>query len=239
MRRAYLAPALIGVSVAAATGIAIAALSPRADAQATPQASNDHVLRTGVVRVVDVQRKMQEGAQTAQMLQSRFTTMQQEEGRRRQEIQNLIGQAQSLKPGSPQWISLRDTVDNKKLDLEMWAKKSQLDLDRTRKAELVNQFRHVNEAVQMVAERDHLDLVVIDSTPEIIGPDLDANPYNELAQALASRAVAYAGKKADITEEVLTMVDANYAKQKQAVGAGPAAPGGVPLAPGVPATTGK
>lgn len=237
MRRANLAPALLLGAALTALSAAAPARAQAAPPSAAAGAGNDHVLRAAVVRVVDVQRKMQEAAQTAQMLQGRLTQMQQQEQTRRQEIQTLIGQANQLKAGSPQWLSLRDTVDNKKLELEVWAKKAQLELDRTRKAELVNQFRHVNEAVQAIAEREHLDLVVIDSSPEIIGPDLDGIQYNELTQVLASRAVAYASKKADITEEVLTLVDANFAKQKQSVGAGPT--GGVPPAPGVPATNNK
>jgi Skp family chaperone for outer membrane proteins len=114
----------------------------------------------------------------------------------------------------------------------------QLELDREKKKALIEQYRHVNEAVETIANQQHLDLVVSDYTPEIVGPDLDGIPQQQLEQLVLQRAVLFAGKKADITEEVLTLVDANFAKQKQAVGATAPNTAAVPPAPGLPAPTG-
>jgi Skp family chaperone for outer membrane proteins len=215
MRRACLTLALIGVAFFTLT----AAL--RAEAQSAPATANDHILRTAVVRVGYIYHNMQESAQSFQNLKTRFTEMQQEQARKGQEIDGLVNQLQQLKPGSPQWVTLRDSIDDKKLALESWGKKMQLELDRQKKKELMNQYQHVNEAVDAVAKQLNLDLIISDSTPEITGPDLDGIPYQQLEQLLAARAVLFAGKKTDVTQEVLTLVDANFAKQKQAVGAAP------------------
>jgi hypothetical protein len=43
----------------------------------------------------------------------------------------------------------------------------------------------------------------------------------QLEAALASRAVLFANKKADITEDVLTVVEANFARQNPAPGPPP------------------
>jgi Skp family chaperone for outer membrane proteins len=187
------------------------------------------------VRIGYIYRNMQEAAQSFQSLKNRFTQMQGDEAKRRQELEGLANQLLQFKVGSPQWFSLRDSIDDKKLALESWAKKMQIELDREKKKALIDQYRHVNEAVQTVAEQQHLDLVVSDYTPEIVGPDFDGIQQQQLEQLVLSRAVLFAGKKADITQEVLTLVDANFAKEKQAVGAAPAGPvgHGVPPAPGV------
>ena len=222
MRRACLTLALI---LAASL-----AVPSRTQAQAT--GANDHNLKIAIVRVGYIYRNMQESAQALQNLKGRVGQMQQEEGSRRKAIDDLNNQLQQLKPGSPQWATMRNQLDDKKFELDSWVKKMQLELDREKKSVLMDQYRHVAEAVQTVAEQQHLDLVISDYTPEIVGPDFDAIPQQQLENLVLTRAVLFAGKKADITQEVLTVLDANFAKQRQAVGAGPAAPG-VPPAPGV------
>jgi Skp family chaperone for outer membrane proteins len=202
-------------------------------AQAT--AANDHTLKIAIVRVGYIYRNMQESAQSFQTLKNRVGQMQQEEAARRKAIDDLNNQLQQLKPGSPQWVTMRNQLDDKKFELDSWGKKMQLELDREKKAALMEQYRHVNEAVQTIAEQMHLDLVISDYTPEIVGPDFDAVPQQQLEQIVLTRAVLFAGKKADITQEVLTVLDANFAKQRQAIGSGPATPG-VPPAPGVPSS---
>ena len=198
-------------------------------------AANDHTLKIAIVRVGYIYRNMQESAQSFQTLRGRVGQMQQEEAARRKAIDDLNNQLTQLKPGSPQWITMRNQLDDKKFELDSWGKKMQLELDRDKKAALMEQYRHVNEAVQTVATQMNLDLVISDYTPEIVGPDFDAIPQQQLEQIVLTRAVLFAGKKADITQEVLTVLDANFAKQRQAIGTGPGpATPGVPPAPGVP-----
>jgi Skp family chaperone for outer membrane proteins len=204
-----------------------------ASAQTPPP--NDHVLKTAVVRVGYIYRNMQESAQSFQTLKTRVGQMQQEEAARRHALEELDNQLKQLKVGSPQWVSIRNQLDDKKFEMDSWGKKMQLELDREKKAALMDQYRHVNEAVQAIAEQQHLDLVLSDYTPDIVGPDFDAIPQQQLEQLVLTRAVLFAGKKADVTQEVLTLLDANFAKQKQAATATPA----VPPAPGVTPPTNK
>jgi len=200
-----------------------------AGAQAQPPtAANDHNLKVAVVRVSYIYRNMQESAQAFQNLKARVGQMQQEEGARRKALEDLDNQLKQLKPGSPQWVSMRNQLDDKKFELDSWGKKMQLELDREKKSVLMDQYRHVNEAVQNIAEQQHIDLVISDYTPEIVGPDFDGIPQDRLEQLILSRAVLFAGKKADITQEVLTILDANFAKNRQAVG------GATPAVPAIP-----
>jgi Skp family chaperone for outer membrane proteins len=234
MRRAKFASAILGIASIFAAIIPVSA-------QKTPAPTpppNDHMLRTAIVRIGYIYRNMQESAQSYQSLSTRYSQMQQEGTKRQSEIGNIDNQLKTqFKVGSKQWYDLRATLDDKKLELETWTKKMQLELDREKKKALIEQYRHVNEAVEAVANQEHLDLVISDYTPEIVGPDLDGIPQQQLEQLVLQRAVLFAGKKADITEEVLTLVEANFAKQKQAIGSGPNQPA-VPPAPGLPAPTG-
>jgi hypothetical protein len=87
-------------------------------------------------------------------------------------------------------------------------------------------YDHIAAAAAQVAEQEHLDLVIADPFRDI-GPDMDKATAAQLDAALSSRIVLFANKKADITEDVITMVQLNFAKQQ-------APPGGpLPLpAPG-------
>jgi Skp family chaperone for outer membrane proteins len=208
----------------ALTTLALLLTGALAPAQATPPSANDHNLKIGVVRVSYIYRNMQESAQAFQVLKARVGQMEQEGANKRKDLENLDNQLKQLKPGSPQWVSMRNQLDDKKFELDSWGKKMQLELDREKKAALIEQYRHVNEAVQTVAEQQHLDLVVSDYTPEIIGPDFDGIPQERLEQIILSRAVLFAGKKADVTQEVLTVLDANFAKNRQSIGSTPPAP---------------
>jgi len=211
-------------SLATLTAIALLLTCGPVSRAQTPPAGNDHNLKLGVVRIGYIYRNMQESAQAFTNLKARVGQMQQEQAARQKALEDLDNQLKQLKPGSPQWLSMRGQLDDKKLDLDSWGKKMQIELDREKKAALMDQYRHVNEAVQSVAEQMHIDLVISDYTPDIVGPDFDGIAQERLEQLILTRAVLFAGKKADITQEVLTVLDATFAKNRQSIGATPPAP---------------
>jgi Skp family chaperone for outer membrane proteins len=97
---------------------------------------------------------------------------------------------------------------------------SSVQLERWYKQSLKGMYDHMADAAAQVASQQHLDLVIADQSPEI-GPDLEKANIGQLEAALAARAVLFANKKADITEDVLTVVEANFAKQNPSPGPPP------------------
>jgi Skp family chaperone for outer membrane proteins len=190
---------------------ALPAALARADQPAA--ASADHVPQIAVVRAARITRDCSESKQLTQTLGARFNEMKQENAKREAEITQLIDQQNQLKSGSAQWLQLRDSIDDKKLALEVWTKKMQLEMDRRQKAGLKSIYEHVAQATQTIAERQHLDLVLADNSPDLSGPDLDKVTLQQFETMLATRGVLFATKKADITEDVLTLVEANYKNQ--------------------------
>lgn len=204
--------------------VALLALAMPATALRAGQAPAEHVPQIAVVRTAQITRNCSESKQLLQILQSRFNEMGQEEQKKNAELKQLADQLSQLKAGSAQWLQLRDQIDDKKLALDVWREKMKLELDRKQKAGEKSVYDHVTQAVQAVAENQHLDLVLADNSPDV-GPDLDGITPAQFNQLLAARAVLFANKKADITEDVLTLVEANFKNQKgEAANAGPAAP---------------
>ena len=193
----------------------------------TPPAPAEHVPQIAVVRTAYVTHNSAEWKQMSQGIQVRVKEIRDEQARKTAEIDKLTEQQSQLKPSSPQWMDLREQIDDKKLGLEMWGKKMELELQRREKSGIKTIYDHIGQAVQKIAEDHHYDLVLADNSPEFTGPDLDRLTSVQLQQALAMRAVLFATKKADITEEVLTLVDSNYSKQNTAASV-PQAPATVP-----------
>lgn len=205
--------------------VALLALAMSATALRAAASPSDHVPQIAVVRTAQITRNCTESKQLVQALQARANQMTQEQAKKKNEIDQMIEQASQLKAGSAQWLQLRDQIDDKRLALEVWNEKMKLELDRKQKAGEKSVYDHVTQAVQTVAENQHLDLVLADNSPDFIGPDLDGITPAQFHQLLAARAVLFANKKADITEDVLTLVESNFKNQKsEAANAGPAAP---------------
>lgn len=210
----------VQIAFAALVIAAAAALLARAAGAAgnPPTAPNDHLLRIGVVRVGQMYHNMQEFKKFENDFRNARNQLQQEQQKRGEELNQLMAQREQLKPGSQQWNDLRANIDLKTAEYKTSNDLAQLKLDRFRKESLIRFYQHVNEAAAAIAKEQNLDLVLADSSPEILGPDFDAIPVAQLDSVLSTRAVLFANKKADITEEVLTRVDANFAKENPTPG---------------------
>jgi Skp family chaperone for outer membrane proteins len=212
-------------SLAVAALLAVVLPAAVARSEQSPAGVAEHVPQIAVVRAAQVTRDCSEAKQLTQSLSARVTQMNQERTQKEADINKLIEQQQQLKSGSAQYNELRDRIDDQKLALELWVKKMQIELDRRQKAGLKSIYDHVNQAVQKIAEDRHLDLVLADNSPDFMGPDLDKVTLPQFEQMLAARGVLFATKKADITSDVLMLVEANFKTQKsEAASAGPPTP---------------
>lgn len=197
----------------------LAGAMPRAAAaDATP--ANDHHLAIGVVRTTQILRAMHEAASLEGQFRTQQADLQGKQQQLEQEIVDMVHHRDQNKPGSQQWLAENDDIDKKRIDLEAWKSMANLKLERWYKQSLKGMYDHIADATAQIAEQEHLDLVIADQSPDI-GPDLDKANAGQLEAALASRAVLFANKKADITQEVLTVVEANFAKQNPTSGPPP------------------
>ena len=218
MRALRLFPA--AALIAGATLVASWDCSP---AQAAPAAAGDHQLAVGVVNTTRVLRTMQETKKLDADFRGQNTALAQQQRQKEVEIEELQKHRDgNLKPGSQQWNDETESIDKKRAELEVWKRMSTVQLERSYKISLKGIYDHIAAASEQVATQQHLDLVIADQSPEI-GPDLEAADVRALQAALAARAVLFSNKRADITEDVLTVVEANFAKQN------PPAPGPGPL----------
>jgi Skp family chaperone for outer membrane proteins len=185
------------------------------------RAAGDHPIAIGVVRTGDVIRGMAEMKKMQADGRAKLAELQQKEQQLEKELQALQQHRDNqVKPGSQQFIDESNQIDQKQVELQMWGQVSSMQLDRWKKQVMKDIYDHVAAATAQVAEHQQLDLVIADENPEI-GPDMDKVTSQQLQAILASRAVLFCNKKADITADVAAQVEANFAKPGQAAGAPP------------------
>lgn len=199
----------------------VALLACWCPAEPPAAAGGGHQLSIGVVNTTRVLRAMQETKKLDADFRGKQSEVAQQQQQRESEIQDLQKHRDNnLKPGSPQFRDESAKILQKRSELEVWKQMSSLQLEDWYKESLKGVYDHIAQATAQVAVQDNIDLVIADQSPEI-GPDLDKVNVQQLQAALASRAVLYANKKADITDEVLSTVELNFTKQGPAAGPPP------------------
>lgn len=212
MRRTHLALAALTMATLAAL------LAQAAPGQAPANTTNDHMLKIGVVNVYRVFHNMQETKKSDTDFHTQNDQLVQQQKQKEAEIQDLAKRRQDFKPGSAQWQDVTNQIDQKSAELDVWMRVKKAQLERQFKLNMKTLYDHIAQATAEVAQQDHLNLVIADQSPEFVGPNLDAITTQRLDEILSARAVLYADKKADITDEVLTKVEANFANANRAAG---------------------
>jgi len=183
-----------------------------------PPAANDHQIAIGVVNVTTVYLQMKEPKKLSEAMHSQQEQLQKEQQQREQALSDMVKRRNDFKPGSAQFDDETRKIEDEQVKYQVWVATARAQLDRQAKKNLKQIFDHIQQATRDVAQQMHLNVVIADQSPEI-GPDLSAVSVQELSQRLSSRAVLYYDKKADITDEVLTRVEANLANGAAAAGA--------------------
>jgi len=124
-----------------------------------------------------------------------------------------------LKSDSDQYADQQQKLVKASIEYKVWVQEEQLDLDRTQKTKMKALFDEIQDAIAQVAQKDGISLVIADQRPQI--PDnLEDVTIQELQARISQRTVLFSDQSRDISGEVITLLDKNYAAKTAA----PAAP---------------
>ena len=123
-----------------------------------------------------------------------------------------------LKPDNPQYKKAQQDLDQAMADFDSWGKVVRLQAERDQKQTMVMLFNKIQAAVTQIAKEDQIDIVIADQGPDI--GDTEDLTFDQLRALINQKDVLYTSKRADISDEVLTLLDAQYAKDKAAEGTG-------------------
>lgn len=171
--------------------------------------------------------EMQETKDLRQKMALEGQRLMAQEKERREEIEALQQSRAQFKPDHPQHEEINRKLTKAVVEFKNWRDFTTVDAERNQKRQLRQLFERMQAAVAEVAQRDGIDVVVSSAQPEI-PDDLEQVKYDDLRRIINQRTLLYASAKADISDEVLALLDAKYKAAGGGAARGAGAPGGVP-----------
>ena len=133
---------------------------------------------------------------------------------KQQKIKSLTDQRDNLRPDSPQYADKNKELQAAKIDLEVWAQIQQGDIQRENKQQTKALFDKIVNSVAEVATTKGIDLVIADQHPELPDDFLEKATLDQVRGLLGQRNVLYSAPQVDITQDVITSMDAKYTSGK-------------------------
>jgi Skp family chaperone for outer membrane proteins len=120
-----------------------------------------------------------------------------------------------LTPGTQQYSDQSKKFEDDSIQAEVWLKEQQAGLERTYKARLKQIFLEIQDGIAQVAQKDGISLVIADQRPQL-PDDLEGTSLQELQARISQRTVLFSDQSRDISGEVITLLDRNYAAKTAA-----------------------
>jgi Skp family chaperone for outer membrane proteins len=136
--------------------------------------------------------------------QAKQQQLQAEQQRRQQEVVALQNEIDPLQPGSEAWMNKREQIQEKTLQLEVWARMQEQNQQLEQARQFATIYQAATDAAAAVAEAQGYDIVL--QTGEL--PDLMRLNIEGLRTVVQTRKVIYASDTADLTAAVLQRVNA-------------------------------
>ena len=141
-------------------------------------------------------------------------TLQDTAFQKQQKVKSLQEQRDNLRTDSPQYADKDKELQSAKIDLEVWAQIQQAESQRTNKMQTKALFDKIVNAVAAVATAKGIDLVIADQHPEVPDNFMEQATLEQVRALLGQRNVLYSSPQVDITQDVITQMDADYSAGK-------------------------
>jgi Skp family chaperone for outer membrane proteins len=125
------------------------------------------------------------------------------------EINDLKSRRDSLLPEHPQWADLNAQSDAKTAEYRVWVETQKVLNESAQKTKMIALFKKVETAVAEIAKEEGIDLVMADNR-DPLPADLDEMDIRTVRGMILQRDVLYATDRIDITEKVVTRLDAKF-----------------------------
>jgi Skp family chaperone for outer membrane proteins len=141
-------------------------------------------------------------------------TLQDEAFTKQQKVKSLTEQRDNLRADSPEYGDKDKELQTAKIDYEVWAQIQQAEAQRTNKLQTKALFDKIVNTVSEVATQKGIDLVIADQHPEVPDNFMEQANLEQVRALLGQRNVLYSSPQVDITQDVITAMDAKYAGGK-------------------------
>ncbi|MEL7087672.1 MAG: OmpH family outer membrane protein [Planctomycetota bacterium] len=189
--------------IVALTGALVLGLYVTAGGQSGGEAAPT---RVAVVNMQEVINNSDQQAANRAKNQQLGTDLQTEQKERQDAIVKLQNEIDPLEPGGDAWRAKRDQIQQKTLELRVWAEMQTQNNQLEQARQFAVLYRNVNEAAGQVAQEMGYDVVL--QAGEL--PDLMRLNVEQLQSVVQSRKVIYSSDQVDITAAVLSRLNAEF-----------------------------
>lgn len=169
-------------------------------------------IKIAVANTGKIFAEMKETVDLKEQLEDRRKQLAADETDKRNKIKEMEDNIKNLNTDNPQYKKALQDLDNEMANFEAWGKVVRLEAERDQKQTMLMLFNKIQVAVGQIAQQDGIDLVIADQGSDI--PSTENLTFDQLRALINEKDVLFSSKKVDISDEVVTLLDAQYAKQK-------------------------
>lgn len=167
------------------------------------QAGGAGPTKVAVVNLQQVINKAKLQADNRAANQKRAEELKAEQKKRQEHIVQLQNEIDPLAPGGDAWRTKRDQIQQKTLELRVWAEMQEQNTQLEQARQFAVIYQAATEAAAAVAKSAGYDIVL--QTGEL--PDLLRLNIQQLQTVVQTRKVIYASDRVDITQAVLDRIN--------------------------------
>lgn len=182
-------------------------------ASATLASAQTTAAKIAIANPARIFAQLQETNDLKGQMEQQRKTVESTDLEKRTALRDLKAQRDQLKPDSPTFGDLNKKLMQASVDYEVWTKITQADTERSQKQQIKSLFDKIAAATAAVAANKQIDLVLAEQKPDY-PQDLDQINLQQLQLLLSQRNVLFAAKNVDISDEVVTQMDAKYKSGK-------------------------
>jgi Skp family chaperone for outer membrane proteins len=136
-----------------------------------------------------------------------------EERGMKDKIKKLEDQRGNFRPNSPQYDEIQKQYIKAVAEWKVWGETFMAERDWRMKALTKMLFDKVTTSINDYASREGIDVVISDFQPQATEKALAAMNVDQLREFLNQRRVLYASKQADVSDQIIALLDTKYRQE--------------------------
>ena len=189
------------LSAAVITSGLLLAVPASVEAQATG--------KVAVIKPAKVFQDLQETKDLRAKIEQQNNTLKVTSDEKGAKIKQIEAQLAELRRDSPSYSEKSRELRAARQDAQVWAQLTAADMENEEKAQTLALFRKIEAAIAEIAKARGIDVVLADVSGEL-PQNVDSVPKQQFTQFLNQKTVWYTAGAADLTNEVLAKLDADY-----------------------------
>ncbi|HWB53476.1 MAG TPA: OmpH family outer membrane protein [Tepidisphaeraceae bacterium] len=167
--------------------------------------------KVAVANTAQIFSQLQEVKDLTVKMNNDQRSLQADEQRRKADLENLMNTRNQFKPDSDQWSDANQKYIKAAVDYRSWAELTQIDQQREAKLHMSQIFSEIQQEATALAKQMGYDIVLSQQAPDLAPAIEDPQvSFQQFRGLVTQYKVLYAGSAVDISDKIVTALDATY-----------------------------